>query len=507
MTTDILKTRPRVVIVGGGTAGLVVADRIADDADVTIIEAGPDAGAELPGWILDDIALPDELFWDHVDAETGQIVLRGKVTGGCTSINAAAALRGQPWDFDQWQVPGWTWADMEPAFAAIEADEDFGDRAGHGSTGALPIRRLSFSPIDDTFVAWAKGRGHAWVEDQNAPGALGVGHWPTNMIENGRRWGAHAAFMPGVRERVTLVADAVVRALRIEDGVCAGVVVQRDGREELLAADHVVLAAGAVGTPALLQRSGIGSADLLEGLGIDLVLDRPAVGTNLQDHPWLTLQVPGADPEAAGQRPVNGTLLRYEVEPDDRVEVHLYPHQAQPYIPDADPRDVLVGIGLMRAVSRGSIEIDASGEPVVKLRHLTAPADRAAFATVLADAIAYVDDMIADGVFLEPEDPWWRCDDPVEAAILRLESYGHIVGTCRMGTDEDAVVDETLALRGVSGVSVIDASIMPVSPRANTMLTSFAIGWRGGEMLRDTLTTSAAAPAAASAPTTLGENA
>ncbi|WP_353808785.1 aldehyde dehydrogenase family protein [Agromyces sp. SYSU T00194] len=491
--------RPHVVVVGGGAAGLVLADRLADTARVTIVEAGPDAGSPLPGWLLDDITLPDELFWNHLDADTGRIVLRGKVTGGCTSINAAAALRGQPWDFDEWGVPGWGWADLEPSFAAIEADEDFGDRPGHGADGPLPIRRLSFSPIDDAFARWADERGHAWVEDQNAPGALGVGHWPTNMIGNGRRWGAHAAYMAGLRDRIELVTSTTVRRLRLVDGVCTGVEVVGPDGAAVIDADHVVLAAGAVGSPAILLRSGVGPRALLESVGVDTVVDRPAVGADLQDHPWATLQVAGTDPDAAGQRPVNGSLLRYEVSADgvpagDHVEVHLYPHQARPYVPDADPRDVLVGIGLMRAHSRGSVGIDAVGEPVIRLGHLAEPADRAAFTAVLHDAAAYVDDMVAAGVFLEPSDPWWRADDPLAAAEERLESYGHLVGTCRMGTDDDAVVDETLAVRGLRGVSIADASVMPTSPRANTMLASFAVGHRGADLIRAAV---AAAPAGA----------
>jgi choline dehydrogenase len=487
-------SRPRVLIVGAGAAGLFAADRLADMADVTLLEAGSDAGTPPPGWLLDDIALPDELFWDHVDADNGRPVLRGKVTGGCTSINAAAALRGQPGDFDEWDVPGWRWEDLRDAFVAIEADEDFGDRPGHGASGPIPIRRLSFSPIDDAFAVWAESRGHVRVDDHNAPGALGVGPWPTNMVENGRRWGAHAALMPTLRDRVTLRADVEVRALRIEGGVCTGVVVTGPDGTEPIAADHVVLAAGAVGSPAILLRSGIGPREVLEAAGVPLMVESPSVGVDLQDHPWLTLQVVAADPEAPGRRPINGSLLRYEVEAADRVEVHLYPHQALPYLPDADPGDVLVGIGLMRAVSRGSVGIDSAGAPVIRLGHLSDPADRDAFAAVLKDAGAYIDDMVASGVFLPVEDAWWEGPDAGAVVEERLESYGHLVGTCRVGADDASVVDPTLAVRGVAGVSVVDASIMPTSPRANTMLASFAIGWHGAGLIRRRLDRAHPAP-------------
>ncbi|MET0672828.1 MAG: GMC oxidoreductase [Microbacterium pygmaeum] len=480
-------SRPRVIIVGAGTAALLVADRIADQADVTILEAGPDAGTTPPRWLLDDLALPDSLYWNHIDVETGKPVLRGRVTGGCSSINGAAALRGQPYDFEEWRVPGWGWAQMRAALAAIEADHDFGAQPGHGADGPIPIHRLPFSPIDDSFVEWAVDRGHAWVPDHNAPGALGIGAWPTNMIENGRRWAAHAAIMPGLRDRIALRTGVEVRELLIEDGICMGVTVATAEGRQVIDADHVVLAAGAVGSPAILLRSGIGPPAVLTDAGVPVRREAPGVGTDLQDHPWLTIQVPASDPDAPGLRHTNGALLRYEVEPDDHVEVHLYPHHARPYIPSADPRDVLVGVGLMRAVSRGSVQIDADGEPVIRLRHLSAPADRRAFESVFADARAYIADMVAAGVFLPVEDAWWEAENAVQNAVARVDSYGHLIGTCRMGTDPASVVDETLAVRGLSGVSVIDASIMPVSPRANTMLASFAVGWHGGGILRDRL--------------------
>ena len=487
--------RPRVVVVGAGAAGLVAAHRLADDFEVTLVEAGPDAGTPPPRWLLDDITLPDELFWDHRDSDTGQVVLRGKVTGGCTSINAAAALRGQPGDYDEWGVPGWAWDDLLGAFAAIENDEQFGARPEHGTDGPVPVRRLSFSPIDDAFARWARERGHDWVEDHNAPGVLGVGHWPTNMIENGRRWGAHAAYMPLLRGRVQLRSEVEVRALVVDDhGACVGVRIADADGESVLTADHVILAAGAIGSPAILLRSGIGPRHTLNEAGIETIVDSPAVGTNLQDHPWVTLQVAAVNEEAPGLRPVNGSLLRYEVEPTDRVEVHLYPHQARPYVPDAHPRDVLVGIGLMRAISRGEVRVDEHGAPVIRLAHLTDPADRTAFGVVLDDARAYVRDMVDAGVFHPTPDAWWDVNDAVAAAEERLESYGHLVGTCRMGTDSGSVVDPDLAVRGIAGVSVIDASIMPVSPRANTMLASLAIGWHGAGLVAARLFRTATTP-------------
>ena len=481
---------PHVIIVGSGAAGLMTALRLADVARVTLVEAGADAGSPPPRWLLDDLVFDDSLDWGVVDASTGLPLPRGKVTGGSTSVNAAAALRGQPWCFDEWNLDRWTWAAVEPAFAAIETDEGGVDAAAHGSSGPIPITRLPFGPIDTSFVDWARTQSHAWVSDQNAPGALGVGQWPTNMVGNGRRWGTHAAILPMVRSRITLRSSTEVTGLVFDTADItrvAGVDVLGPNGAETLQADHVVLAAGSFHTPAILLASGVGPAGQLAAAGIPTVVDAPGVGQNLQDHPWSVMQVRATDAAAPGIRPVNGALLRYEVDPADHVEVHLYPHQAKPYIPEADPADVIVGIGLMRATSRGSVQLAADGSLEVRLGALGTAQDRAAWRTVIADATRYIDTMVADGVFEAPVDPWWKEAD-LDAAIVReLGSYGHAVGTCRMGDDDLAVVDQTLSVNGLSGISIADASVIPVSPRANTMLASMVIGWRAADFIGEKL--------------------
>lgn len=488
--------RPTVVIVGAGASGLMAAYRLADDVNVILLEAGADAGDPPPRWMLDDLAFGEGIDWGLTDAETGKPVIRAKVTGGCTSINFAAALRGQPWCYDEWGIPEWSWDTVAPVFAAIETDLQYGTQPCHGDAGPIPITRLSFSPIDDSFAEWAQAQGHAWVDDQNAPGVLGVGQWPTNMVENGRRWGAHGAIMPLIRDRVTIRATSEVTRLIIEDGICRGVELVGPNGPDVIHADHVILSAGAVHTPALLQRSGIGPAAVLADAGIEPVLVRDQVGENLQDHPWMVMQVPAADRDAPGQRPISGSLLRYEVMPEDHVEVHLYPHQAAPWLTEADPRDVLVGIGLMRAISRGTVRLTADGSIEVTRRHLSDPQDMRAFEMVLDDAVSYINDMVARGVFLPAEDPWWEREDRLERALKELDSYGHLCGTCRMGTDDDAVVAPDLSVRGIEGLSIADASVMPASPRTNIMLASFVTGWHGAELILPTISTR----------TTAGEN-
>lgn len=481
--------RPNVIIVGSGAAGLTLAHRLADVANVTLLEAGADAGSPPPRWLLDDLVFGPGIDWGYADADTGLPLPRGKVTGGSTSVNAAAALRGQPWCFDEWGLAGWGWGDIQSAFAALETDRQFPDAQGHGASGPLPITRLSFGPVDQDFADWAQRQGHAWVDDQNAPGALGVGHWPTNMVENGRRWGAHAALLPALRDRMTVRSATEVLRLILVDGTCCGVEVDGPNGPETLTAEHVILAAGSFNSPLILQRSGVGPAEVLRAASVPVALDRSGVGANLQDHPWSVIEVRATDPSAPGQRPLNGVLLRYELEPDDHVEVHLYPHQARPYLLDADPAEILLGLGLMRATSRGSVRLGSDGGAEIRLNQLATEQDRRAWLALMRDARAYLADAAARGVIEPPADAWWQSDDLDGVLRAHLDSYGHAVGTCRMGSRDDphAVVDESLAVIGIGGLSIADASVMPVSPRANTMLATMAVAWHGAEFIAQRL--------------------
>jgi choline dehydrogenase len=473
--------RKTVVVIGSGAAGMFCADGLAarGDIDVVLLEAGDDPGTPPPDWLRRDLATPAEVDWGLVDAGTGRPLLRGRVTGGCTSTNSAAALRGQPWCFDDWGVDGWRWDDVAVAFRALESDAQYGDRPEHGASGPIPITRLSFGPVDTAFAAWATAEGHAWVDDQNAPAVLGVGHWPTNTVDGAVRYGVHEALLPRLRPH--LRAGTTAERLLFDGTRCVGV----ETGAGAIAADHVVLCAGAVGTPALLLRSGVGPAADLAAAGVPLVHDAPEVGANLQDHPWTVLQVRATDPAAPARRPVNGVLLRYEILAEDRVEVHLYPHQARPYLPDADPADVFLGLGLMRAISRGSVRLAPDGSTEVRLNHLGDPQDVLAFDLLLDDARTALDAL--GDVLTEPDGAWWRRPDATDLLPEHLESYGHLVGTCRMGTDPGAVVGPALTVTGVTGLSVADASIMPASPRANTMLASMMIGLRGAALVMDNL--------------------
>jgi choline dehydrogenase len=471
---------PDVLIVGAGSAGLFAALGLAASARVTLVEAGADAGTPPPGWMLYDYLLPEACYYHYTDAGTGMDLPQGRGTGGGSTVNSAAALRGQPWDFDGWNVPGWSWEEVLPGFRAIEADRQFGAAPFHGTTGPIPVTRLRPGPLDDAFMSLALKRDHPAIEDHNAPGALGIGTWPTNRMTSdpvsGGRWGTHAAVLPLIRDRVDLRTDTTVERLVFEGTRCVGADVTGPGGAERILAGHVVLCAGAFGTPLLLIRSGIGP----EGNVVRL----PGVGENLQDHPWCLLDVDVTDVSDIAARPVSGSLLRYELSDGDHNEVEIFPWQTRPYVPSAPATQVSFTAALMTPLSRGCLSLGPGG-PVVESRHLSRDRDAATMASVVAETAGYLDELAAAGLIRLPRSPWWREDDLAAACHRNLGTYNHHSGTCRLGLQDadGTVVTPRLNVLGTQNLLVADSSILPVIPRANTNLTSMMIGHRAASFL------------------------
>jgi choline dehydrogenase len=486
-----MPTRTDTLVIGAGAAGLFCALRWAEHGSVTVVEAGPEAaGDPPPRWALYDYVLPEAHYYRYTDAGTGKAIPQGRGLGGGSTVNSAAALRGQPWCYDGWQVPGWSWAECLEGFRAIESDQQYPDAAHHGADGLIPVTRLEPGPLDAAVFDWCRTAGYPQTDDHNAPGALGYGVWTTNRRDGGR-WGTWAGVVPAARQAGARIRPDTAAGRLVFDGTrCTGADVTGPDGPERITAGRVIVCAGAYGSPALLMRSGIGPEPVLGRLGADPVSVLPGVGANLMDHPWCLLDVDVTDPALIEARPVSGALLRYELDAarGEHVEAEIFPWQTRPYDLASPPTRVSFTAALMAPRSRGRFELTPAG-PELHVGHLAADADAADMAEIVATTAELLESLAKDGAVVLPEDAWWcRGDDLAAAARAAVSSYHHHSGTCRMGDpgaagpDAGTVVGPDLAVLGTSGLAVADSSVMPVIPRANTNLASMMIGYRSADV-------------------------
>jgi choline dehydrogenase len=492
-----MPTSTDTLVIGAGAAGLFAAWRWAARGSVTVIEAGPDAGDPPPRWALYDYVLPEAHYYRYTDTGTGKPVPQGRGLGGGSTVNSAAALRGQPWCYDGWQVPGWSWEECLAGFRGIEADQQYADAPYHGADGLIPVTRLDPGPLDEAVFAWCQDAGHPRVDDHNAPGALGYGVWTTNRRDGGR-WGTYAGVVPAARRAgVRIRPDTAARRLVFDGTRCTGADVTGPDGPERITAGRVIVCAGAYGSPALLLRSGIGPEAALARLGADPVSVLPGVGANLADHPWCLLDVDVADAALIEARPVSGALLRYELpsvpgesvsgdsEPGEHREAEIFPWQTRPYDLVSPPTRVSFTAALMAPRSRGRFELGPDG-PHLRVGHLAEDADAANMAEIVATTAELLEALAKEGVLTIPDGAWWRADDLVAAARAAVSSYHHHSGTCRMGDPgaDGTVVGPDLAVLGLRDLAVADSSVMPSLPRANTNLASMMIGYRSADVFQ-----------------------
>lgn len=483
-----MTTSTDTLVIGAGSAGLFAALRAASGGSVTVLEAGPDAGNPLPDWALHDYVLPDAHYHRYTDLDSGQAMPQGRGLGGGSTVNSAAALRGQPWCYDSWSVPGWGWDDVLPALKAIECDQQYADRPYHGGAGLIPVTRLAPGPLDEAVFGWCRDAGYPETEDHNAPGALGHAMWATNRRDGGR-WGTWAGVVPAARAAgVDIRADTTAVRLVFDGGRCTGAEVASAGTAgtQVIRAGRVIVCAGAYGSPELLLRSGIGPERALAALGVEPVSVLPGVGANVQDHPWCLLNVDVTDAALIEARPVSGALLRYELADvgANHVEAEIFPWQLRPYDLSSPPTAVAFTAALMAPRTRGTFTLTPAGREL-RVGLLADDADAAHMVSIVRETAALVDALAKDGVVAIPDGAWWKvADDDALAAACRevAGTYNHHSGTCRLGTpdDERTVVGPDLGVLGTAGLAVADSSIIPVIPRANTNLISMAIGYRAG---------------------------
>ena len=491
----------RVVVCGAGSAGCVVAARLSEDPDLSVllVEAGPDypdvrAAPEdiRSAWTFGGLAHD----WGFVSEDPVAVTVeRGRVVGGSSAVNASNASRPSPHDFARWVGLGadaWSWEAVLPWLRRLEDDAAPGE--WHGSGGPLPIRRFTadagLRPVMGAFLKACGELGYAVADDLSAPDAAGAGSIPLNQVD-GVRVSAAVAYLAPARARANLEirANAVVDRLTIADDRVRTVVLAGGERLE---ADHVVLCAGAIGSPVVLLRSGVGPAEELAAVGVPLVAERDGVGRNLRDHPMAfpAFAAGCAAASSSTTPPLQVMLTCASWGPAAKADVEL---NLLPFTPDAER--LVVGLGLVRAHSVGRVALsdaDPLAAPRIALNLLGHPDDlpRLVAGIRIARRLAATEALaLHAGEELWPG-PGLETDGAIGAAIRATPaSYSHVTGTCGMGAADApwAVVDQTGAAHGIAGLHVIDASIFPASPAVPTNVATIAVAERCASGLRERL--------------------
>ncbi|HET6448274.1 MAG TPA: GMC family oxidoreductase N-terminal domain-containing protein [Conexibacter sp.] len=522
------------VIVGAGSAGCVLAARLTEDPDVTVLllEAGPPDVNQNIHVPLGYLKLAGtEVDWNYVSAPESECdgrripLPRGRVLGGSSSTNAMVYIRGNPRDYDDWGIPGWSWADLLPYFLKAE-DNERGASTWHGAGGPLPVsEQRSGNRISRAWVEAAVQAGLARNEDFNGEQQDGAGMYQVTQ-RGGLRASAAAAYLHPATSRPNLhvLTHMLVHRVLFEGTRAVGVEASQLGHvQELRATREVILCGGAYNSPQLLMLSGVGPAEHLLLRELEVVLDQPAVGENLTDHAatyavWgteepeslLLAREPAALEEfmASQTGPLASNLAEagafVRVEPDapaPDVQFHTIPVQIlEEGTVDPEGHGVLVTPCLLTPESRGTVRL-ASNEPTARpivrngfyaeARDL----DRMVMALRLMLEIGGQPAMArycATGMHV-PDDN----SDAALRAHARRTTFAiyHPVGTCAMGT----VVDEQLRVQGVEALRVVDASVMPYVPRGNTNAPTIAIAERAADLIRGVAPLSAVASAPPSA--------
>lgn len=500
-----------VVIVGGGAAGCVLASRLAanPETSVLLLEAGPDYPN--PDHLPDDVKFGHTRFAEAPDSphnwalrgtiteEQGAIhVAQGKVIGGGSSINGQAMQRGFPDDFDSWAALGndeWSYEKVLPYFRKSERDLDIQDNYCHGSDGPVPVRRRQSGPvppIQQAFHAACLAAGFGTTNDKNGLHPAGLGISPSNNID-GVRVSTAMAHLSQVRHHLNLTVRGGVfaRKIVIEDGRAVGVEAESGGKVFRVAADKVVLSAGAIRSPHLLMLSGIGPEDHLRQFGIPVVRDLPGVGRNLMNHASVqtTFKVKdGVSLEAhrdaahfslhytaEGSAYENDMVLRSSTVIDERQE--KVPGVRTKYLVGDVPPDRAARIHCTLGLPDGTGYVQlASSDPAVQPAfnycYLQHPNDTKRVRQGIRMAARLLESDAYKNVVeyrIHPASDILANDDALDLWMRQtVGTARHVSGTCKMGPDSDpmAVVDQQCRVKGIQGLWVADASVMPRVPRS-----------------------------------------
>ncbi len=514
------------VIVGAGSAGCVLANRLSEDPAVRVllIEAGgsdrhPDV--KIPAGFAKQFQSKRDWNFNtepepHCDGRSIYMP-RGKGLGGSSSMNAMLYVRGHPLDYERWVAAGaagWGWEQLLPYFLRAE-DNQRGASEFHATGGPLRVEDArSPRPLTGRFLAACEEVGVPRIADYNGPEQDGAALVQVTQ-RRGRRWSTADGYLrPALRRpNLEVVSGAQVLGIEIEEGRAAGVRYRRKGRQQIAhSGRETILAAGALGSPQLLLLSGIGPAAQLRELGIPVVADLPGVGENLQDHPYLASMwdVPGGGSLAEGESPkaLFEYLLRRTGPLSSSVAeafafLRSRPGLAQPdlqfhFAPaffadhgfaEYEGHAITMGPVLVAPRSRGWLRLrsaDPTAKPRILTNTLAEPEDVAALisGTRLARQIATAGPLaevlgseLFPGAAVES-------DEAIHDDLRRrVELLYHPVGTCKIGTGADAVVDPELRVRGVEGLRVVDASVMPIITSGNTNAPTIAVAERGADLI------------------------
>jgi choline dehydrogenase len=524
------------IIVGGGTAACVLANRLTEDASVRVlmIEAGSEPNSP---WIKMPLAM-GKLFthptlnWGLYTAPEAKLKNRtifwprGKVLGGCSSINGSAYIRGQKEDYDGWRKlgnVGWGWSDVLPYFQKLERREDLHGPSANGK-GMLTVSYPVFvSPISRAFIEAGVRAGLPAATDLNGASPEGIGLMPYS-VRHGERNSAFEAYLRPVRSRRNLTVETGAFALHLSmDGRRAtGVEYERGGQlQKALAAREVILSAGAISSPQILMLSGIGPAKHLQQHGIRVVADVPGVGENLHDHvsapcTYRTAPENSLNRELSGLSVVGHAIAYYLAKrgpltngasqatalarglPDTPCPDLQLVFRAMSYVydksgriaPDPIPR-VTGGVAFTRPKSRGRLLLksdDPKQSPEMNANYLSVASDedgllagmkwmRRIFATDPLRSMILAEDAPGDAI---------RTDDELREYLHSTGStFCHPSGTCKMGQDAMSVVDERLRVRGIESLRVVDASIMPALPSCGPAPAVFMIGEKAADLIKE----------------------
>jgi choline dehydrogenase len=478
------------IVVGAGAAGSVLAAELsASGAEVLVVESGgPDDAPTIANpsiWFYNvggplDYHLPISPS-PRLNNRNFNMAL-GHVLGGGSSINAMVWMRGMQRDYDGWAengASGWAFADVLPVFKKQE-DWEGGANEWRGSGGPIHIRRpRDPHPTAPAFIEAARQMGMPILDDVNGPMRPGAGYINMNIAADGTRVSAVNAFLrPALsRPNLTLLLNSNVVKLNFTGTRCLGVRLMTDGAvKDIVASKEVILAAGTINSPKLLMLSGVGDAKVLRSLGIDVVENLPGVGENLQDHVLVSgvlFKYKGKMPD----RPADGNAVEAEAylssTPSGDTDISLVLHQLAAVTPEVasrfgtpPPDAFTIAPALVQPTSKGSVRLasaDCQDAAVIDGNYLGTDRDFAAVVRAIEVAREmgnqHAFDSLRDSELIPG--PKASAEGIRELARLASASFGHAVGTCKMGVDKAAVVDPELRVHGISGLRVADASVMP----------------------------------------------